>query len=145
MSKPISLAAVISALLLSGGAAAQNPAPGATPTDDAGITELSAESRGDSLRCLGTQPGFMVELAGRQGRFDYLGDGTFELNPELDLDRDYAGYFLHTYSTDIPLYLNRDACPMFRATLPYRIELVVRTSAGPVAMVGCCVLVGGTG
>jgi hypothetical protein len=42
----------------------------------------------DGLHCLGRSPGFMMVIDGDEARFDYLGDGVFDLDPAFDPARD---------------------------------------------------------
>lgn len=93
----------------------------------------------EQLLCLGFRPGFMMTLEEDTARFDYLGDGVFELSPALSLPQDEVGrYELMTFGGPLPVYLERAACPMMGTLLAFRVEIGVQTSRGMQPMTGCC-------
>ena len=92
-----------------------------------------------ALRCLGFSPGFMVELSGAEARFDYLGDGVFDLSPPLGATDGFARHDLISHGGPVPIYLERTGCHMLQTELPIRIEIAIASSAGPLTMAGCCV------
>ncbi|MDG4648805.1 hypothetical protein P6F26_10150 [Roseibacterium sp. SDUM158017] len=94
---------------------------------------------GAELHCLGTGPGFMLVIDGGTARFDYLGDGVFDLEPAVTLPLDGVRRTdLRTHGGAVPLFLEEAACPIFGIELDYRVEIGIQTSEGLRPMFGCC-------
>jgi hypothetical protein len=114
-SSPVGPAAIVLALLLPEAAAAER------------------------LLCLGLAPGFMMTLEDETARFDYLGDGVFDLAPPLALpERGVARHEIETYGGPLPVFVERAACPILGTELAFRVEIGVQTSQGMRPMTGCC-------
>ncbi|MGR3435563.1 MAG: hypothetical protein ACU0CO_11855, partial [Shimia sp.] len=95
-----------------------------------------AEAR---LLCLGLGPGFMSVIEGEAMTLDYLGDGTYRIEPPVE-----GAPVLPTTHTMVTMRERWDvtltpaACQVARATLDYAIEIGVPTSAGIRPLTGCC-------
>ena len=93
----------------------------------------------DALHCLGRSPGFMMILNENEARFDYLGDGVFDLNPALSLPEiGMTRLTLTTYGGPLPVYVERRGCQAFGTVLDFTVEIGVQTSQGMQPMIGCC-------
>jgi len=91
-----------------------------------GLGVLPAEAEVE-LHCIGLEPRFGMILYDDSARFDYLGDGTFELSPPLS-----AG-------GPIPMFLERRACPSLAGVeLAYTLELGLPAFAGQIPASACC-------
>lgn len=127
-SKPTVVLALLTAGLVAAGLlAAGKPARADTPPS------------AGRLLCLGTAPGFMFTATQDEVTFDYLGDGQYTLDPPLSGPPD--GFGQHTLVTARerwPVYIERRACTVARATLEHVIEISVPTSAGRRPLKGCC-------
>lgn len=101
---------------------------------------LSALPAGaERLLCLGTTADFMMVIEGDSTSFDYLGDGTFPLDPPL------PQRLTGTHKTDlvaaharIPVTLEERACRAIGVELPVGIALGIDTASGPQVVSGCC-------
>lgn len=104
------------------------------------IALLPAGVSAERLLCLGQNAPFMFDGTGDAARFDYLGDGTFEIDPPLPARRDdFSRHELVTLAKRLPLYLDTTPCRMFGRDMGQRIEIVVRSAAGPKPLAGCCI------
>ena len=104
------------------------------------LTTQSADARADpSLLCLGTNPGFMFMVEeGNVVRFDYLGDGTYRLDPPLDERPGFGRHEMVTRHDRWPVLIEDRACPILNGTMPVTVEIAVPTSAGMRPLTGCC-------
>lgn len=103
------------------------------------LSGLGGTASAAGLHCLGRAPAFMMILDGDEARFDYLGDGVFELQPAFTLpETGLTRLTLSTYGGPLPVYVERRACLAFGATLDFTVEIGVQTSQGMQPMVGCC-------
>jgi hypothetical protein len=103
------------------------------------LLPLGGLAKADGLHCLGRAPAFMMILDGDEARFDYLGDGVFELEPAFTLPQGgVTRLTLSTFGGPLPVYVERRACLAFGATLDFTVEIGVQTSQGMQPMVGCC-------
>lgn len=81
----------------------------------------------------------MLDAAGSEVRFDYLGDGTFRLEPPLTQAGSLASrHELVAAAARMPMFLSRTPCQIAGVTLPETVEVVVRSASGPRTMSGCC-------
>jgi hypothetical protein len=72
-------------------------------------------------------------------RFDYLGDGVFDLDPAFDPARDgMTRLTLSTFGGPLPVFVERRACQAFGTVLDFTVEIGVQTSQGMQPMIGCC-------
>lgn len=95
----------------------------------------------DRLLCLGTYPGFMMQVEGGEVMLDYLGDGVYELDPPLaDTVTGFTTHSLVTKRQRWPVYVEARACPTKWKTLPISIEIAVPTSAGQQPLNACCMV-----
>lgn len=106
---------------------------------------LAAPLRATELHCIGTDRFFNLLMIDDEARFDYLGDGRFDLAPPLPQELpDFLRFSLMTYGGPIPVYLERTACPVEIGTtvlqLEFRVELGIDSSIGIQPMRGCCLL-----
>jgi len=93
----------------------------------------------DGLHCLGQSPGFMLVIDDAEARFDYLGDGVFEIAPALSLpDVGMTRMELSTFGGPLPVFVERRACQAFGTVLDFTVEIGVQTSQGMQPMIGCC-------
>jgi hypothetical protein len=101
---------------------------------------LSAQSAAsDGLHCLGRSPPFMMVIEDDTARFDYLGDGVFDLTPEFTLPRTGTTRLtLSTFGGPLPVFVERRACRAFGTVLDFTVEIGVQTSQGMQPMIGCC-------
>lgn len=93
----------------------------------------------DRLLCLGTFPGFMMQVDGTEVMLDYLGDGTYVLDPALP--EDITGFTSHELVTQRerwPVFVEARACPTKWKTLPISIEIAIPTSSGQRPLNACC-------
>jgi hypothetical protein len=106
----------------------------------AGLAMASATAAtAQGLHCLGTAPGFMLILEGATARFDYLGDGVFDVSPPLALPGpDLQRLTLSTFGGPLPLFVERAECEVLGITLAFSVEIGVQTSQGMQPMTGCC-------
>ena len=103
------------------------------------LLALGSFAHADGLHCLGRTPAFMMILDGTEARFDYLGDGVFELEPAFTLPQGgVRRVTLSTFGGPLPVFVERRACLAFGATLDFTVEIGVQTSQGMQPMVGCC-------
>ena len=103
------------------------------------LLALAQPAAADRLLCLGTAPGFMMDLEGVTARFDYLGDAVFPLSPALVLPDDVVARFeIGTHGGPVPIYVERTECRVLGATLAFRVEIGIETSRGAAPMTGCC-------
>jgi hypothetical protein len=99
----------------------------------------TAPALGDSLHCLGRDPPFMMVIEDDSARFDYLGDGLFDLDPALTLpETGVTRLTLSTFGGPLPVYVERRACLAFGTVLDFTVEIGVQTSQGMQPMIGCC-------
>jgi hypothetical protein len=99
----------------------------------------AAPAASDGLHCLGRDPGFMLVIEGAEARFDYLGDGVFDLSPALTLPEvGMTRLTLSTYGGPLPVFVERRACQAFGTVLDFTVEIGVQTSQGMQPMIGCC-------
>jgi hypothetical protein len=85
----------------------------------------------ERLLCLGTFPGFMMQIEGAEVMLDYLGDGTYTLEPELpDTITEFTRHELVTRRERWPVFVEARACPTQWKTLPIMIEIAIPTSSG---------------
>jgi hypothetical protein len=81
----------------------------------------------------------MMILDGTEARFDYLGDGVFDLEPAFTLPQDGVSRLtLSTFGGPPPVYVERRAWRAFGTTLDFTVEIGVETSRGMQPMIGCC-------
>jgi len=102
----------------------------------------SGAARADLL-CMGTDPGFLMQIDGNETSFDYLGDGRFEVLPpvdEADILRSTRSFVLVTSQTRLPMRIEPRACPVMQTELPLQIEINVPTSHGDTVFRGCCLI-----
>jgi hypothetical protein len=93
----------------------------------------------DGLHCLGRNPGFMLAIDGETARFDYLGDGVFEIEPSFTLpEAGMTRVTLSTYGGPLPVFVERRACQAFGTLLDFTVEIGVQTSQGLRPLIGCC-------
>ena len=93
----------------------------------------------DGLHCLGRSPAFMMVIDGDEARFDYLGDGVFDLDPAFSLpETGMTRLTLSTYGGPLPVFVERRACQAFGTVLDFTVEIGVQTSQGMQPMFGCC-------
>jgi hypothetical protein len=93
----------------------------------------------DGLHCLGRSPGFMMVIDGDEARFDYLGDGVFDLDPAFELpETGMMRLTLSTFGGPLPMFVERRACQAFGTVLDFTVEIGVQTSQGMQPMIGCC-------
>lgn len=95
------------------------------------------------LLCMGTSPGFLMTIDGGTARFDYLGDGEFELLPPVAEDevlRSTRTHVLLTAGGRIPVVLQQRRCPVLSITTPVSVEMLVDTDGGSSVFSGCCLL-----
>jgi hypothetical protein len=81
----------------------------------------------------------MLSIDGDTARFDYLGDGVFDLEPSFTLPQ--AGMTrltLSTYGGPLPVFVERRACQAFGTVLDFTVEIGVQTSQGLQPLIGCC-------
>ncbi|MEL6168422.1 MAG: hypothetical protein AAFR35_07000 [Pseudomonadota bacterium] len=92
------------------------------------------------LFCVGTGPGFLMTIEEDAVAFDYLGDGSYGLDPPLSSrDFNFARHNLVTAQETWPVFIEHRQCTALDATLPVSIEIAVPTSAGDAPLQGCCV------
>lgn len=100
---------------------------------------LSGQAQADTLHCLGRSPAFMMILDDDEARFDYLGDGVFDLSPAFRLPQaGVSRLSLSTFGGPLPVFVERRACQAFGAQLAYTVEIGVQTSQGMQPLIGCC-------
>lgn len=93
----------------------------------------------DGLHCLGQSPGFMLIIEDAEARFDYLGDGVFDITPALSLpEMGMTRMELSTFGGPLPVFVERRACQAFGTVLDFTVEIGVQTSQGMQPMIGCC-------
>lgn len=93
----------------------------------------------ERLLCLGTFPGFMMTVAGKEATLDYLGDGVHGFDPPLgDRVERFETHDLVTLRERWPVYLEPRACEVLGVTLPVSVEIAVPSSAGLLPLRGCC-------
>lgn len=93
----------------------------------------------DTLHCLGRSPAFMMILDGSEARFDYLGDGVFDIAPDFTVPQEgVTRLTLSTFGGPLPVFVERRACTAFGAQLDFTVEIGVQTSQGMQPMIGCC-------
>jgi hypothetical protein len=103
------------------------------------LLTLAQPAMADRLLCLGTGPGFMLDLDGATARLDYLGDGIFPLSPDLSLPRDAVARFeIGTHGGPVPVFVEPAECRILGATLAFRVEIGIETSRSGQPMTGCC-------
>lgn len=109
----------------------------------AGTLLASVNTAQADLVCLGTEPGFLMQIDQGQATFDYLGDGTFEILPpinETDILRSPRTMVLLTKQSRIPVRLEPRSCEALETLLPLTIEINVPTSNGGTVFRGCCII-----
>ena len=100
---------------------------------------LSLPVSADGLHCLGRSPAFMMVIEDAEARFDYLGDGVFDVSPALTLpENGVTRLTLSTYGGPLPVFVERRLCMAFGAQLDFTVEIGVQTSRGMQPMIGCC-------
>ena len=93
----------------------------------------------DTLHCLGRAPAFMLILDEAEARFDYLGDGVFDLDPAFTVPEvGMTRLTLSTFGGPLPVFIERRACQAFGTVLDFTVEIGVQTSQGMQPMIGCC-------
>jgi hypothetical protein len=101
------------------------------------LSALPAAS--DGLHCLGRSPAFMMVIDEDVARFDYLGDGVFDLTPEFTIpEAGTTRLTLSTFGGPLPVFVERRACQAFGTVLDFTVEIGVQTSQGMQPMIGCC-------
>ncbi len=91
------------------------------------------------LLCQGSDPGFQLTIEnGSEVAFDYLGDGTFTLDPPLPPVATRSDHSLITARSAFDVTIETRRCRTLNATLPVRLEVRVPTAHGPTAMPACC-------
>lgn len=111
----------------------------AVPLAAAAAIAAATPAVSDGLHCLGRSPAFMLAIDGAEARFDYLGDGVFELDPPFTLpETGMTRLTLSTYGGPLPVFVERRACQAFGAVLDFTVEIGVQTSQGMQPMIGCC-------
>ena len=104
------------------------------------LPATSAAAETGRLFCMGADPRFLATIEGDTVALDYLGDGSFTLDPPLDSRAfGFSRHILVTARERWDLYLETRACPMRGADLPVSIEIAVPTSSGLRPFSGCCV------
>ncbi|MFQ6552267.1 hypothetical protein AAD018_007975 [Aestuariibius insulae] len=97
----------------------------------------TAEAR--KLLCHGSDPGFSLTIEnGSEVAFDYLGDGTFTLDPPLPPVATRSDHSLITARSAFDVTIETRRCRTLSATLPVRLEVRVPTMDGPMSMPACC-------
>jgi hypothetical protein len=82
---------------------------------------------------------FMMVIDGDEARFDYLGDGVFDLDPAFTLpETGMTRLTLSTFGGPLPVFVERRACQAFGTVLDFTVEIGVQTSQGMQPMIGCC-------
>lgn len=104
-----------------------------------GLGVLPAEAEVE-LHCIGLEPRFGMILYDDSARFDYLGDGTFELSPPLSAPLGaFTRFDLLSAGGPIPMFLERRACPSLAGVeLDYTLELGLPAFAGQIPASACC-------
>jgi hypothetical protein len=98
------------------------------------------------LMCIGTSPMFALSVTGAEVRFDYLGDGTFRLDPPLTVPRVvYQRFTLVTRRQAWPVVLEERTCRIRSLEFPMRIELRAPSNGATRSFFGCCLWADGDG
>ena len=98
------------------------------------------------LVCLGSTPRFALTVKRDVVTFDYLGDGTFRLDPPLTSpDVVYQRHSLITRRQIWPVVLEERACGIQSLSFPMRIELRAPVNGGTQSFFGCCLWADGEG
>jgi hypothetical protein len=106
----------------------------------------AARAEAVSLVCVGLAPRFALSVTGAAVRFDYLGDGTFRLEPPLTVPRVvYQRFSLITRRQTWPVVLEERACRIRSLSFPMRIELRAPSNGATRSFFGCCLWAGGDG
>jgi len=105
----------------------------------AACTALPAQAAVE-LHCLGLEPRFGLVLYEDTARFDYLGDGTFALDPPLAAPlAAFTRVDLLSGGGPIPIFLERRACPSLAGVdLDYTLEIGLPAFSGQRPASGCC-------
>ena len=102
-------------------------------------TPASADEVG--LQCLGRDPLFMLVMEGETARFDYLGDGVFDLNPPvLGPLGDFTQTDLMAAGGPVPIFIERRTCEAMGVSLPFAVEIGIPAFAGQRPATGCCTI-----
>ncbi len=100
---------------------------------------FAAPAQAFEMHCLGREPAFMLVLNDETARFDYLGDGVFDLSPPLAAPlENFTRTELSTAGGPIPVFIERRACQAFGILLPFSVELGIPAFAGQAPAIGCC-------
>ena len=90
------------------------------------------------LLCLGTEPRFAVVSDGATIQFDYVGDGTFDLDSPLPLPLELPLANRILTADPISFALHDRACTVYGVTQALTIELIIPSNGSTVTFQGCC-------
>ncbi len=98
------------------------------------------------LLCLGIAPRFALTVQSDVVTFDYLGDGTFRLDPPLtSSDVVYQRHSLITRRQVWPVVLEKRDCGIRNLDFPMRMELRAPVNGATQSFFGCCLWADGDG
>jgi len=103
------------------------------------ISLMALPVQAAELHCIGQQPRFILLLDGDTARFDYLGDGEFDLSPPLTGPLwNFTRLELQSFGGPIPIFIERRACTVMGIELAFTAEVALPAFSGQRPALACC-------